>query len=71
MQESRRALWPAGDGPSYAEIAALAEAAPAFTALIDPNGERFLRPGGLPARIREVCAETGQPSPTAPGRCSA
>ena len=63
VQESRRALWPAGDAPSYEELAALAEAAPAFTAFIDPDDERFLRPGDLPARVRASCAETGQPVP--------
>jgi rhamnulokinase len=63
VQESRRALWPAGDRQSYEELAALAEAAPAFTAFIDPDDERFLRPGNLPARVRAFCAETGQPVP--------
>jgi rhamnulokinase len=63
VQESRRALWPAGDAPSYEDLATMAEAAPAFTAFIDPDDERFLRPGDLPARVREFCAETGQPVP--------
>ena len=63
VQESRRALWPAGDAPSYEDLAALAETAPAFTAFIDPDDERFLRPGNLPARVRAFCAETGQPVP--------
>ena len=63
VQESRRALWPAGDAPSYEELAALAEAAPPFTAFIDPDDERFLRPGDMPARVRAFCAETGQPVP--------
>ncbi len=63
VQESRRALWPAGDGPSYPELASMAEAAPAFTAFIDPADERFLRPGDLPARVRAFCTETGQPVP--------
>ena len=67
VQESRRALWPAGDAPSYEELAALAEAAPAFTAFIDPDDERFLRPGDLPARVRAFCAETGQPVPPGHG----
>jgi rhamnulokinase len=63
VQESRRALWPAGDAPSYEELTSLAETAPAFTAFIDPDDERFLRPGDLPARVRAFCAETGQPVP--------
>ncbi len=63
VQESRRALWPAGDGPAYEKLAAMAETAPAFTAFIDPDDERFLRPGDIPARVRAFCAETGQPVP--------
>ena len=67
IQESRRALWPAGDAPSYEELAALAEGAPAFTAFIDPDDERFLRPGDVPARVRAFCSETGQPVPRETG----
>jgi rhamnulokinase len=63
VQESRRALWPAGEAPSYEELTALAEAAPAFTAFVDPDDERFLRPGDLPARVRAFCEETGQRPP--------
>jgi rhamnulokinase len=63
IQEARRALWPSGDAPSYEELAELAEAAPAFTAFIDPDDERFLRPGDLPARVRAFCRETGQREP--------
>lgn len=63
VQESRRALWPTGDAPSYEDLAIMAEAAPAFTAFIDPDDERFLRPGDVPARVRRFCAETGQPAP--------
>ena len=63
VQECRRALWPAGDAPTYEQLAAGAEAAPAFTAFIDPDDERFLRPGDLPAQVRAFCAETGQPVP--------
>ncbi len=67
VQESRRALWPAGNAPSYEELVAMAEAAPAFTAFIDPDDERFLHPGDLPARVRAFCAETGQPVPADTG----
>jgi rhamnulokinase len=63
VQESRRALWPEGEAPGYEALAGLAETAPAFSAFIDPDDERFLRPGDLPGRVREFCAETGQPVP--------
>jgi rhamnulokinase len=67
VQESRRALWADREPPTYEALAGIAEAAPAFTAFIDPDDERFLRPGDLPSRIREFCAETGQPVPEDPG----
>jgi rhamnulokinase len=63
VQESRSALWPTGDAPSYEELATIAEAAPAFTAFVDPVDERFLRPGNMPERIRAFCRETGQAVP--------
>ena len=66
IQESRRALWPEEARPSYEDLATIAENAPAFTAFIDPDDERFLRPGDLPARVRAACAETGQPAPADP-----
>ena len=67
IQESRNALWPSGDGPSYGDLAALAEAAPAFTAFIDPDDPRFLPPGDMPTRVRAFCRETGQPEPADTG----
>lgn len=63
VQESRRAIWPDGGAPAYQELTDLAAAAPPFSAFIDPDDERFARPGDLPARVRAFCAETGQPAP--------
>ena len=63
VQGCRAALWPAGDPPSYEELVALAEAAPPFTALVDPDDERFLHHGDMPGRIRAFCRETGQAVP--------
>lgn len=67
VQESRRSLWPTGEAASYSDIMAMADAAPAFTAFIDPDDERFLRPGDMPAHVRAFCSETGQPAPQDPG----
>jgi rhamnulokinase len=63
VQQCRRALYPADARPSYDDLAALAEAAPGFTAFIDPDDERFLRPGDLPTLLRSFCRDTGQPVP--------
>lgn len=71
VQEARRAL---GDRrreapPSYEELTGLAEQAQPFTAFIDPDDQRFLRPGptGLSAAVEAVCRETQQPPPADPG----
>jgi len=63
LQQSRKALWPGEDAPSYEEICTLAETGPPGTAFVDPDDERFLWPGDMPTRIREFCDETGQPVP--------
>ena len=36
---------------------------PAFTAVVDPDDDRFLPPGDMPARIAAACARTGQTPP--------
>ena len=63
VQQSRRALWPGDGAPSYEENCSLAETAPHGRAFVDPDDGRFLWPGDMPTRIREYCAETGQPVP--------
>ncbi len=73
VQECRRAWQSAGEDWAYAELMRLAEAAPAFTAVILPSDARFLPPGDMPARLRAFCRETGQPAPATPGaviRCA-
>jgi rhamnulokinase len=70
VQEARRALGRgAAAEPSYAELSALAEQAPAHTAFVDPDDERFLRlrPGELPGAVEAFCIESGQPPPADPG----
>jgi rhamnulokinase len=44
-----------------------AEAAEPFRSIIDPDHESFLKPGDMPARIREFCRSTGQPEPADEG----
>jgi rhamnulokinase len=67
VQEARRALGRTRSPLSYAELTALAQAAPPFTAFIDPDDERFLRPGDLLATVAALCRETHQPVPPDPG----
>lgn len=73
VQECRRAWQAQGQAYSYAELAQLAEAAPAFGACVVPSDDGFLAPGDMPARLRAYCRETGQPEPEGPGaviRCA-
>jgi rhamnulokinase len=59
VQEARRTL----GVETYAELAGVAEQAPPFTAFIDPDDPRFLRPGDVPSLVRMYCEETDQPAP--------
>jgi len=67
VQECRRVWAQAGEELTYAELAAMAERAVPFVSLVDPDDEAFLRPGDMPARLREFCARTGQPVPEEKG----
>ncbi len=63
LQESLR-TWRASGPPS--DLTGLLQAAaglPEGAAVVDPDDPRFLLPGDMPARIAEVCLETGQPPP--------
>ncbi len=63
LQESQR-TWAAHGLPAdLPDLLAAAAQVPAFTALVDPDDARFLPPGDMPARIAQLCAETGQPPP--------
>lgn len=67
VQECRRAWAAEGASYSYDELEALAEAAPPFRAVINPDAAAFLPPGNMPARIAAACRASGQPVPTEPG----
>ncbi|MBF8284962.1 MAG: pentulose/hexulose kinase [Anaerolineales bacterium] len=67
VQECRRVWAQAGEELTYAELAAMAERAVPFVSLVDPDDEAFLRPGNMPARLRDFCARTGQPVPEEKG----
>ncbi|HVO42518.1 MAG TPA: FGGY-family carbohydrate kinase, partial [Aggregatilineales bacterium] len=68
LAQESRATWAAsGKTYSYDELVVLAEKAPPFRSLVDPNDSRFLDPGDMPQRIRDFCRETGQPIPETEG----
>jgi rhamnulokinase len=64
LQESQRTWAAAGLPAELPELLAAAARVPAFTAVVDPDDDRFLPPGDMPARIAEACAETGQAVPS-------
>ena len=68
LQECRR-IW-AGEGKdySYEELTRLAEDAPVFGPLVNPDHHEFLSPGDMPSRIRRFCEATGQEPPEEPGQ---
>ena len=57
-QECAR-VWDVG----FPELHRLAAAAPDDVALFDPDGDEFLAPGDMPARIADACERAGQPAP--------
>jgi rhamnulokinase len=63
VQECRHAWAQSGETPDYADLTTLAEQAPPFVSFVDPDDEDFLRPGDMPARLREFCRKTGQSVP--------
>jgi rhamnulokinase len=68
-----RKSWRAVRAVDYDELTALAEAAPPFKALLDPDAPEFLNPPDMPAAIQAFCRRTGQSVPQTPGeivRCA-
>jgi len=67
VQECRRAWRADGHDHGWAELTALAAAAPPFRALVDPDDAAFVHPTRMPEAIAEYCRRTGQPAPETPG----
>ena len=64
VQECRRSLKAfEGHEYSYAELTALAEAAPTSGPVVDATAQRFLAPPDMAQEIRSACAESGQAAP--------
>ncbi len=67
FQECKRDWDSKERGLSYADLTDLAENAEPFKLFIDPNDDRFMRPGNMLARIEEYLKETGQVVDMDPG----
>lgn len=67
QQECKRHWKMQGQDHTYRQYDELAEKAPPFLAVIDPNDERFFSPGDMPLKIQRFCEETGQNVPKSPG----
>jgi len=63
IQECRRTWAGRGDEYTYEQLTNLAEDAPPFQALVEPDDPLFLRPADMPARIRQFCEHTDQDPP--------
>lgn len=63
-QELRR-MWRIADGKETAwnELDMMTEAAPSFTAFIDPDDQSFYNPANMETAVAEFCRKTGQPVP--------
>ncbi len=64
VQELRR-IWTIADGaePPWKDLDAQTEAAPAFTAFIDPDDSGFYNPANMEEAIVDYCRRTAQPVP--------
>ena len=67
LQESRRQWQRDGHDYSWDELLRLADQAPPFRSLVDPDDREFLNPTDMPAAIRSYCRRTGQPEPDSVG----
>lgn len=73
VQECRRCWERAGSNFSYDELVALAQTAPPFVSLVDPDDGSFMLPQNMPAALADFCRRTAQPAPSEPGavvRCA-
>ncbi len=67
LQECRQAWSREGHSWTYEDLLAMAEGAPPFGPLVDPDDERFLRPANVPGAITEVWREHVPRTTGAPG----
>lgn len=66
-QECKRHWEKLGETVSFDELDGGAMAAKPFACIIDVDDQRFFEPNGMPDKIRDYCAETGQYVPQTKG----
>ena len=67
VQECRNRWQGEGSEHGWDELLALAEQAPPFGPLVDPDSPAFLSPDDMPAAIRAACLASGQYAPQSVG----
>jgi rhamnulokinase len=67
VQECRRTWASQGENYSYDQLTEAASRSTPFQSLIDVDDPVFLKPGDMPARIRNACQKTGQKAPESKG----
>ncbi len=67
VQECRRTWAREGESLSYNELTSMAEKAPPFLSLINPDDEAFLNPEKMPEEIVKFCSRTNQHIPSNKG----
>jgi rhamnulokinase len=66
LQGCIRAWKSRGKSFVHAELMEMADGEPAFTCIVDPDDDMFLRATDMPAAIEEFCVKTHQPNPRGP-----
>jgi rhamnulokinase len=73
VQECRRAWEREAKTYNYEDLTRLAEKAPAFVSLVNPDDPSFILPANMPQALADFCRKTNQPPPVEPGavvRCA-
>lgn len=73
VQECRRVWERAGTTYTYEALMNMADRAPGFRSLVNPDDPSFILPPSMPEAIAAFCRRTGQPVPEGPGpivRCA-
>jgi rhamnulokinase len=67
VQECRRSFSRQGTEYGYDELVRLAQEAPPFHSLVDPDDSTFWLPDDMPEALAAFCRRTQQPAPQTPG----